>query len=230
MTPQLGKKEGNTPAVKYMYYVPLPIAISHGDKCQGGSLPSAPKMLMIGKYHQERKKHLLLINAIKRLKEKYDFKVTIVGECVQENQLSRFKLIKAAVDDAGLAHIIDLKMNVPYCKMEELYASHHVFVLPSINELYGVSVVEAMGYGLPVICTDTTGARFNIKDGINGYVVKSNSLDDLTKALESLISDKERICSMSKNSLRYAEDHLSGAVFYSNFKHLLKDRFALSLH
>lgn len=226
MTPQLGNIEESNDALKHMYYVPLPITVGQTDRCAKDNYKEV-KILMIGKYHQERKKHLLFIKAINNLKGKYDFKVTIVGECALEQQQKRFQLIKATVDELGLTNIIDLKVNIPFNKMEELYSSHDIYVLPSINELYGVSVIEALGFGLPVICTDTTGARFNIKEGENGYVVKSNSLEELTAALEKLVSNRNRINNMSKNSLRYAEHYLTGEVFYSHFRHLLLDRFAL---
>ncbi len=111
--------------------------------------------------------------------------------------------------------------------MAELYASHHILVLPAINEQYGVSLNEALGYGLPVICTDTCGAKCNISNGDNGFVVKSDSVDDLTSALEKMISDYQTLSHMRRRSLQYARENLSADVFYSKFTNLARERFSV---
>ena len=208
-----------------MYYVPLPIRIKTVNGARTKSGEQETRILMIGKYHQSRKNHLLFIKAIAILKNKYNFKVTIVGECVREQQIEKFKLIEEKVKSLGLSSIIELKRNVPFANMEELYATHHIFVLPARDEQYGVSVTEALGYGLPAICTDTCGARFNIRNGENGFVVKSDSLLELTEALESLLANKERLHRMSENSFNYVQTHLSGTAFYNKFKHLVTESF-----
>jgi glycosyltransferase involved in cell wall biosynthesis len=185
---------------------------------------------MIGKYHQERKKHLLLLQALDKLKSRYLFTATLAGECAREEQRLQFKVIEEAAKTLQLAGRIELKQNVPYNKMAELYASHHIFVMPAINEQYGVSVNEAMGYGLPVICTDTCGAKFNISNGNNGFVIKSNSLDELIFSLETMISDYQKLHQMQERSLQYARENLSADVFYAKFAHLARERFSIVMN
>jgi glycosyltransferase involved in cell wall biosynthesis len=227
MMPIKGNKIVGNSKLKHMYFVPIPIPIKSQSLNRKEHLADCPKILMVGKYHQDRKNHLLLIKAINVIRNKYKCRVTIVGECIREKQLEKFKIIEETIHHLGLADIIDLKKNIPFNKMEELYATHNVFVSPATDEQYGVSVTEALGYGLPAICTDTCGARFNIKNGENGYVIKANSLHDLTTALESLINSKERIQQMSENALDYVKSNLSGSIFYSKFLYLLNDRFQL---
>ena len=130
----------------------------------------------------------------------------------------------------GMGNQIEFKQNVPYKQMADLYTLHHIFVLPAINEQYGVSVNEALGYGLPVICTDTCGAQFNISNGHNGFVVKSDNLDDLTASLEKMIADYEQLTQMRQRSLQYARENLSADVFYSKFTNLARERFSISMN
>jgi glycosyltransferase involved in cell wall biosynthesis len=103
-------------------------------------------------------------------------------------------------------------------------------VLPAINEQYGVSVNEALGYGLPVICTDTCGASFNISNGDNGFVIQSDNLDELTNALEILISDYHKLYQMQAQSLQYARENLSADVFYAKFSRLVQERFSMQMN
>lgn len=225
MTPIQGAQSRSNIKLKHMYFVPLPIPLTSSFQTESTRQGRIPKILMIGKYHQERKKHFLLIEAINYLKEKYQFAVTIVGECVTLEQQKRFEKITETVQNLRLTEIIKLVKNIPFNQMEELYSSHSIFVLPAINEQYGVSTTEALAYGLPVICTDTCGARFNIRNGENGLIVKSDSLEELTNALETLISDREKTEYMSEKSLEYVQQNLSGEAFYKSFSKMITDRF-----
>lgn len=228
MTPIKSNGKEKNDKIGPMYYIPLPVVVEAQHNAANRINGDGPKLLMIGKYHQERKKHLLFLKALSQLKDKYPFKVTIAGECANDEQRAKLTRLQDAVNDLGLTDRIEFKQNVPYKQMPELYASHHVFVLPAINEQYGVSVNEALGYGLPVICTDTCGAKFNICNGDNGFVVKSNSSDDLATALENVIRDNQRLNQMRENSLQYAKDNLSKNIFYLKFSNLVSERFSLS--
>ncbi|WP_205511023.1 glycosyltransferase family 4 protein [Longitalea arenae] len=229
MTPIKSNNSGNNNALKYMYYVPLPVAVTAEEKFNNHIANEGPKILMVGKYHQERKKHLLFIRALSKLKNQYRFTATIVGECATAAQQLNLNTIKQEVDSLKMTGLIDFKQNVPYHKMADLYAAHDIFVLPAINEQYGVSVNEAMGYGLPVICTDTCGAKFNITNGQNGFVVKSDNLDDLAASLEKLISDYQKLSQMRAQSLQYARENLSVDTFYSKFTQLTRERFSIAM-
>jgi Glycosyltransferase len=216
--------------LKHMYYVPLPVIVAAEDTSQTEANCEIPKILMVGKYHQERKKHLLFLQALGRLKSRYRFTATMVGECVTEEQKQKFAIITEEAEKLGLTGVVEFKQNVPYAEMGSLYVSHNIFVLPAINEQYGISVNEALGYGLPVICTDSCGAKFNITDGHNGFVVKSDSLDGLTASLEQLISDHQRLYKMRQQSLQYARENLSADVFYSKFACLTRERFSIVMN
>jgi glycosyltransferase involved in cell wall biosynthesis len=215
--------------LSYIYQVPLPVIVGE-DKSSNDIPGEGPRILMIGKYHQERKKHLLLLQALSQLKSRYRFTATIAGECATEAQRLKFKVIKHEANCLKMAGMIEFKQNVPYNQIADLYASHHIFVLPAINEQYGVSVNEALGYGLPVICTDTCGASFNISNGENGFVIKSDDLDELTTALEMLISDYQKLDQMRARSLQYARENLSADVFYAKFSRLVRERFSIQLN
>jgi glycosyltransferase involved in cell wall biosynthesis len=229
MTPvKSSPQPGNKGSLKYMYHVPLPVIVSPEDKCNNFS-NEAPRILMVGKYHQERKKHGLFLQALHKLKDRFGFTATIAGECATEAQRLKYTIIKQEADALQLAGRVDFKQNIPYDTMAELYTSHNIFVLPAINEQYGVSVNEALGYGLPVVCTDTCGASFNITNGANGFVIKSGSLDELTSSLEILVSDHHKLHQMHAQSLQYARENLSADVFYDKFSRLVRERFSIAM-
>jgi glycosyltransferase involved in cell wall biosynthesis len=70
------------------------------------------------------------------------------------------------------------------------YAACDVFVLPSLMETQGLVVMEAMWFSRPVIVTRAIGSADElVAQGVNGYIVDPDSVDDLTQRLVALASD-----------------------------------------
>jgi len=70
------------------------------------------------------------------------------------------------------------------------YAACDVFVLPSIQEAQPLVAMEAMWFGRPVIVTRAIVAAEEMVDqGVNGYIVDPDSVDDLTRRLATQAAD-----------------------------------------
>jgi len=76
-----------------------------------------------------------------------------------------------------------------------LYSGADIFVSPSdnIQETFGLTVAEAMAYGLPVIVSDWNGYRDLVKDGENGFLVRSILPPDI---------DNLRLCDSTTSMLQ----------------------------
>jgi glycosyltransferase involved in cell wall biosynthesis len=76
-----------------------------------------------------------------------------------------------------------------------LYRRASALVLPSLYEVWGLVVNEALDHGIPVVVTDQVGAADDlVEDGTTGYVVAAASADELAAALRRVASwsDGER--------------------------------------
>jgi glycosyltransferase involved in cell wall biosynthesis len=71
----------------------------------------------------------------------------------------------------------------------DLLAACDVFVLPSRREGLGVSALEAMAAGRPVVCSAVGGLRSSVIDGRTGLVVPPDDAVALGAALHSLLRD-----------------------------------------
>lgn len=72
--------------------------------------------------------------------------------------------------------LIDAKLSGE--EMDALYATHHVFVLPTYRDGFCLVVIEALAHGLPVITTDQYAIAEMVTDGVNGFVYPTHPLKD----------------------------------------------------
>lgn len=80
-----------------------------------------------------------------------------------------------------------------------------VFVMPSIFEAYGLVYAEALVFGLPIIARDAFAMKDFVQPGVNGYLLKSYSVDELSHLMYLAISDKEMSRRVISKRKEYAE-------------------------
>jgi glycosyltransferase involved in cell wall biosynthesis len=79
------------------------------------------------------------------------------------------------IADLGISSRVAIRPNVDRGEQVALYRGASVFVQTSYEEGLGMSVVEAMACGLPVVCTDTAGARESVVNAETGWLVPQDS-------------------------------------------------------
>lgn len=77
-----------------------------------------------------------------------------------------------------------------------------VFVMPSLNEGWGISVLEANACGLPAVAFDVPGLNESICDGETGLL--GQSYDDLRDQVRTLLVDSERRHRLAQQALRWS--------------------------
>jgi glycosyltransferase involved in cell wall biosynthesis len=74
---------------------------------------------------------------------------------------------------------------------DALLATADVFVLPTYNEGLPLALMEAMGWGLPVITTPVSGIPDIVKAGKNGLLVNPGNSQELSEAMQLLIENED---------------------------------------
>lgn len=94
-----------------------------------------------------------------------------------------------------------------YESRDDLFASFPSYcgmILPSIEDANGIAVQEAMAVGLVPICLDWGGPHLLIDDGISGYLVPPERLEEIpsriARCLSLLAQDLHLVCEMSANA------------------------------
>ncbi len=88
----------------------------------------------------------------------------------------------------GVADRVEFR-DVPWGATADHLASFDLFVLPSRNEGFPVTIMEAMLAGIPVIATDVGGVRESVDDSVTGLVVPPEDPAALAAAIQRLIDD-----------------------------------------
>ncbi|MBS6396161.1 MAG: glycosyltransferase family 4 protein [Clostridiales bacterium] len=134
-----------------------------------------------------RKNIDFLIKAFIELKKKDSYKdvqLVLVGRG-DERYISK---CKSLISD-------EIKNEVVWCKiiknaqLKFVYQKAYAFLLPSIQEIFGMVLLEAMYFGLPVISSHSAGAGTLIQNGINGLIVEQFEVNEWKFAIESILDD-----------------------------------------
>jgi D-inositol-3-phosphate glycosyltransferase len=144
-------------------------------------------VLAVGARIQPLKGFDLLIEAIGRVKDAADTRLLIVGGR-PELDAERDKLRSLAARE-GLDGTVSLVGPVSQDKLPTYYGAADVFVLPSYYETFGMSALEAMACGVPVISSAAGGVKSYLQDGETGYLVPWQSAESYAHALDGLLAD-----------------------------------------
>lgn len=86
---------------------------------------------------------------------------------------------------------------VPQGELARRYSQGSVFVLPSVEDGFGMVMSQAMACGLPVVATTHTGARDLFDDGVEGFIVPPRSPEAIAEKILLLHREPERLRGMS---------------------------------
>ncbi|MSS83514.1 glycogen synthase [Actinomycetaceae bacterium WB03_NA08] len=120
----------------------------------------------------------------------------------------------------GVVHISQM---LPHNDLVALLSIADVFVTPSVYEPLGIVNLEAMALELPVVGTKTGGIPDVVHDGVNGYLVPIEQLDDgtgtpvnpqqferdMAQRITKLLEDPELARAMGRKGRIMAEEHFS---------------------
>ena len=169
------------------------------------------KILNIGRLTKQ-KNQMLILEAIKILKKKYNFKLYIIGKGNEKDNLRLF------IKKNKLKNFVKIKNFVknpyPFIKRCDL------FVLSSVYEGLPNVLIEAQLLNKIIISTSCpTGPKEILMNGRAGILVKNNDLNAFVSKIEFFFKNKKKL----KNLAVYGKKNIERFNFNINMKKYLKN-------
>ncbi len=182
------KKEWIVPNGVADHYSAIPVKKESSSALAGGRPCGCCRILYVG-ILQEVKGILVLLEACRVLESRgVDFKLHVVGAWESEGfnkqvmqKIKTYKLENRIVFEGVLSGE----------KKFEQYRHADIFCYPTFHksETFGIVLLEAMQFSLPVVATRWRGVQSVVKDGETGFLVPTEDSTALAEKLELLAND-----------------------------------------
>jgi glycosyltransferase involved in cell wall biosynthesis len=160
----------------------------------------------------ERKGVDYLIRAYARLKQEHDeLALILVGSGPLKDRL------KCVCDRTVISDVYFVESGLKLVDLIKYYSIANVFVLPTVFDVWGFVINEAMACGLPVISTKNAQAAIEmIRQGENGFVINKANEEELYSAMKKLLS-LEELEPMERKSLEIVTTRFDPSLMKERF-------------
>lgn len=152
------------------------------------------------------------IMAVKEIKEGHPellegWEFVIYGRGPYENELQK------KIDSEGLIGIMRIESAL---NMKEPFGHSKIFVSCQDYENFtSLSMLEAMACGNAIVSRNVGQTGYFVRDGVNGFLAKTDSAHGIAEALIELLTDSSKIERMAKESIEIAEKEHTATNFVS---------------
>ena len=159
----------------------------------GGPRPPVPKLVTVG-HLVARKRHADVISALALLRDR-EVRYLIVGDGPERGRL------QAQADALGLAANVEFRGQLSHSQALAVARSASLFVMPSVDEAFGVAYVEAMAAGVPVVgCAGEDGPADIAAAGGGITLVAPRDPRGLADVIERLIDDPAELAAAGRQA------------------------------
>ena len=151
-----------------------------------------------------------LLNACSELRKKgfNKFTLLVVGDGEDRSEL------ETLTRELGIDENVKWTGWVDYESLGHYFDVSDVFVFPTLEDIWGTVVTEAMSCGKPILCSRLAGAHEMVTEGENGYTFDPVEDDPevLAELMTRFIKDPELTTEMGKKSEQYISYHTPEAI------------------
>jgi glycosyltransferase involved in cell wall biosynthesis len=170
--------------------------ITHEEIAARCQEPGPLRILFVGNLIPRKGLHFLL-QALSQLPRE-EWLLDVVGGTAVSPAYTR--RLQYQIGEAGLTRRVILHGEVSNEKLAHQYRRHHLLIVPSQYEGFGIVYLEAMGFGLPAIGTSMGAAGEIIQDGRNGYVIHQGNSAVFAQRIRYLSKNREELARLSWNA------------------------------
>lgn len=202
-------------ASEKIFVLPMPI---DPEKIYQMEVPLPERKMILCVARLTRQKDLAtLIRAFHLVLQKRDkLDLVIIGEGPEKANL------QALIRDLGLERKVFLYDLMPQEILNEYYNKCYMVILPSIEEGFGLVVVEGQLCGKPVIGANSGGIPEIIEHGETGLLFPPEDHESLASAVEEVLEDRKLASRLSEAGYRSAGARFSQEAFLTKYVEVLR--------
>lgn len=156
------------------------VASEHGFR------PNDKLLIWVGRMDSQ-KNPLLLVRAFERVRRAMpDTRLLMIGDGVLRKKVEQLIIASDLKDDVILCGIRSSK------EVANLLKACDAFVLPSAYEGMPISILEALGSGLPVVATDVGEIARVVSTRVNGELVSVQAVEEVAAAIQICLQNSEK--------------------------------------
>ncbi|MDK1473063.1 glycosyltransferase family 4 protein [Streptomyces sp. 549] len=163
------------------------------------------------------KRYGMLVSAFARVSADFpDWTLRIYGEGAEREAVTR-RIQQLGLEDRAF-------MMGPATPIEAEWVKGSIAAVTSAQESFGMTIVEAMRCGLPVVSTDCPhGPAEIIQDGENGRLVPRHSVEAFGEALRELMADRDLRVRMGRVARQRAAERYAPERIARRYEQLLEE-------
>ncbi|MBD2777375.1 glycosyltransferase family 4 protein [Iningainema tapete] len=163
-----------------------------------------PIFLFVGQLIRRKGLHRLLeACAILRQQGYTNYTLIVIGQGSERERLERL------TQKYELEQTVKWVGWVDYSRIGDYFQLADVFILPTLEDTWGMVVLEAMLFGKPILCSKWAGAVEMIIPEENGYIFDPHAPEETAKLMRCLIDNPHLITSMGQKSQELIASHTS---------------------
>lgn len=178
-------------------------------------------ILHVGSF-EKRKNLMVLVKAFSKIKSSplyKDFKLVLVGSTNFFGNESEFNLIQNFLIKNNFIEDVIITGHLSDKKIRKLYSKAFMYVFPSINEGFGIPIIESFSAKLPVLCSDINVFKEIGNDAVLTF--DKNDPTDLANKIELVIQSKELRLDLINKGLKRVK-LFSNQNFINSYEKLFK--------
>ncbi|MCK5117212.1 MAG: glycosyltransferase family 4 protein [Candidatus Aegiribacteria sp.] len=160
------------------------------------------QLLCVGSISPRKAQHLL-VKACTYL-DRGSFEVEFAGSAESDEEYARG--IQRMIKEENLSGSIRVSGELSSFDLTNAYMRADILVHPASWEAFGMSILDGMWYGLPVIASDVAAVPELVRHGENGFLTIPGNAEELADAMKSLIRNRDLRLQMGEKSRMFAED------------------------
>lgn len=166
-----------------------------------------PVFVFIGQLITRKGLHFLLEACALLKRAGYtEYSLLVVGDGPQRDEAEK------AARQRGLTSNVKFVGWVPYGDLGIYLGYADVFVFPTLEDVWGMAILEAMVFGKPILCSKWAGAAEMVVEGKNGFVFDPYRPEQLARLMSRFMTDSDLIPRMGNVSRQIIAPHTPRAA------------------